>query len=540
MEIDVLKAMKIGRAFDISLLSQLNVDAFYGIEISEWPARIAEVAMWLMDHQMNIRLSETFGEYFHRLPLEKSPTIVHTNALRTDWRELLPPDKCSYVLGNPPFVGKHLMTEEQGRDMEAVWGNERKCGVLDYVTGWYKKAAEYIQGTDIVVGFVSTNSISQGEQVAALWEPLFRDHGIKIHFAHRTFAWESEARGKAHVHVVIIGFANFDTPNKRIFEYHEGNVVASAARNISPYLIEGPDLAVGARTKPLCPVPPCEYGNKPTDGGFLIIEEEDRKQFLAENPEARQYLRPLLCAEEYFHSIPRWCLWLVDASPADIRNIPGIRQRVQSVRSFRLASKKAPTREKANQPALFAEIRQPKARYVVIPRHSSETRSFIPFGYFSPNVILHDSCSCIPDATLYHFGVLSSSMHMAWVRQVCGRLESRYRYSGTLVYNNFPWPQASNDKQREAVEKAAQAVLDVRKDFLPPKGEGTLADLYDPISMPHSLTQAHSALDRAVDSCYRTQPFGGERQRIEYLLDLYEKLTAPLISPSRKKQRRQR
>lgn len=538
LELDVLKALY-GHQTAFPHISQLDVDAFYGIEISEWPARIAEVAMWLMDHQMNLRLSEAFGHLYHRLPLRKSPTIICGNALQLDWKKILSPKKCSYVLGNPPFVGKHLMTAEQGQDMELVWGANNGSGILDYVTGWYRKAAEYIQGTRIVVGFVSTNSISQGEQVGALWNPLFQNFALKIHFAHRTFAWESEARGKAHVHVVIIGFASFDKANKRIYEYHDGGVVEVSAKNISPYLIEGADLAISSRSKPMCDVPACEYGNKPTDGGFLIVEEKDREEFLSENPDAKKYLRPLLCDKEYLYSIPRWCLWLVDAPPGDIRNIPGIRKRVEAVREFRLASKKEPTKKKADEPTLFAEIRQPGSRYIVIPQHTSETRKYVPFGYFAPGVIIHNSCSAVPNATLYHFGVLSSSMHMAWLRQVGGRLESRYRYSTRLVYNNYPWPDGASAKQQAAVEQAAQCVLDARAEFLPPSGEATLAELYDPLSMPPRLVKAHSALDRAVDLCYRPQSFDTERHRVEFLFGLYEKLTAPLI-PSVGKRKRSR
>ena len=536
LEIEILKVIRRGDEQELNIqgLSQVDVDAFYGIEISEWPARIAEVAMWLMDHQMNILLSEAFGQYFARLPLKKSPTIVCGNALRLDWKKILPPAKCSFVLGNPPFVGKHLMTGEQGQDMELVWGDADGAGVLDYVTGWYRKAAAYIQGTRIQVGFVSTNSISQGEQAGALWNPLFQRFGLKIHFAHRTFKWESEARGKAHVHVVIIGFGAFDTSSKRIYDYEEKNVTISLARNIGPYLLEGSDVAVVSRTKPVSQVPHCIYGNKPTDGGHLIIEEKDREKFLAENSKAKRYLRPLLCAQEYLHSIPRWCLWLVDASPADIRAIPGIKQRVEAVRDFRLASKKGPTRENANQPTLFAEIRQPTSRYIVIPQHTSETRKYIPFGYFDPKVIIHNSCSAIPNATPYHFGVLSSAAHMAWVRVVCGRIKSDFRYSTNLVYNNYPWPESPSVKQRAAVEAAAQVVLDARKKVR----DATLADLYDPLAMPKDLVKAHADLDRAVDLCYRPQPFDTDSQRVDHLFALYEKLTAPLMATGKKERRR--
>jgi hypothetical protein len=483
--------------------------------------------MWLMDHQMNVRLSETFGQYLARLPLTKSPTIRCGNALRIDWKELVPPDKCDYILGNPPFVGKHLMTPAQAEDMELVWHGNGGAGVLDYVTAWYRKAAEYIRGTRIVVGFVSTNSISQGEQAGTLWNYLFQKFGLKILFAHRTFAWESEARGKAHVHVVIVGFAAYDAPNKRVYEYHGPRATASGARNISPYLVEGPDVAIIPRSRPICDVPACQYGNKPTDGGFLIVEECDRKAFLAENPGAKKFLRPLLCAEEYLHGVPRWCLWLSDAAAQDILDSPGIKSRVQQVREFRLASKKEPTRRKADEPTLFAEIRQPRTRYVVVPQHTSEGRRYVPFGYFEPNVIVPNSCSCVPDATLYHFGVLSSAMQMAWVRHVCGRLESRYRYSTTLVYNNYPWPQSPKERNVAAVEHAASEVLAVREKHL--RGAASLADLYSPLAMPPELTKAHAALDRAVERCYRSQPFTDDRQRVAFLFALYESLTAPII-----------
>ena len=541
LELEVLRALhgEEQQELDIQQMLLMDVDAFYGIEISEWPARIAEVAMWLMDHQMNQRVSEAFGKYVARLPLRKSPTIVCGNALRLDWKAILSPEQCSYVLGNPPFIGKHLMNAEQGQDMEFVWGETDRAGVLDYVTAWYRKAAEYIHDTRIIVGFVSTNSISQGEQVGTLWNPLVQRFGLKIHFAHRTFAWESEARGKAHVHVVIIGFAAFDTENKRIYDYEGEKLTVVTAKNISPYLVEGNDTTLIPRTKPICDVPQMTKGSQPTDNGNLIVEERDREQFLADNHGAEKFLRPFLCAEEYLHAIPRWCLWLVDANPSELRNIPGIKMRLEACRDFRLASKKEATRRGATQPGLFTEIRQPVSRYIVIPRHSSETRRYIPFGYFEPKFIVADSCSSVPDASLFHFGVISSGMHMSWVRQVCGRLESRYRYSNKIVYNNYPWPEAPSAKQRAAVEDAAQGVLDAREEYLADKN-ATLADLYDPLTMPPRLVKAHAALDRAVDLCYRPQPFPSERARVEYLFALYERLTAPLLPAAAKPRRSSR
>lgn len=518
---------------DIQQLSLVDVDAFYGTEIGEWPARIAEVAMWLMDHQMNIRLSEAFGQYFVRLPLKKAPTIVCGNALRLDWKKILPPEQCSYVLGNPPFVGKHLMTAEQGQDMELVWDKTNGAGFLDYVTGWYLKAAQYIEGTHISVGFVSTNSICQGEQVGILWNELFQKYQVKIHFAHRTFKWESEARGKAHVHVVIIGFGCFDTVSKHIYDYEGDTVTVVLAKNISPYLIDGSDIALPIRRLALCDVPEIVNGNKPADGGFLIIEDKEKKEFLKANPGAAKYVRPFLSADQYLNNERRWVLWLVDAPPTVIRENPGVRNRVEAVREFRLKSKKESTQRRANRPALFDQIRQPKSEYILVPRHSSETRKYVPFGYFGPENIIADSCTAIPNATAFHFGVLSSSMHMAWMRQVCGRLKSDYRYSNKLVYNNYPWPEAPSPKQRVAVETAAQAVLAVRREF----ERVSLADLYDPLAMPPVLAKAHADLDRTVDLCYRPQPFQNDRQRVEFLFGLYEKLIAPLIAPVKKRRR---
>jgi len=538
MEIEILKALYVGtqQELDIQRLSLVDVDAFYGIEISEWPARIAEVAMWLMDHQMNIKLSEAFGQYFVRLPLKKSPTIVCNNALRLDWNKVLPPNQCSYVLGNPPFVGKKARTADQQSDMEIVFGQMKGTGILDYVCCWYLRAAQYIRGSRIKVGFVSTSSVTQGEQPGVLWPILFRSLSLKIQFAHRTFAWESEAKGKAHVHVVIIGFGAFDTQNKRIYDYEsDGETVSTiSANNISPYLIEGTDGALQNRERPVSRVPEMQFGNMPNDHGNLLLSDEEKTVLLRDEPEAHSFVRPLLSAQEYLHGHNRWCLWLKDITPQSIRRFPEIRRRVEAVRAYRESSKREATKKLADYPTLFGEIRQPTAQYVLVPRHSSETRRYIPLSYFEPSFIVSDSCLFLPEATPYHFGVLSSAMHMAWVKTVCGRLESRYRYSAKLVYNNFPWPEAPTEKQRAAVQAAAQTVLAARKAF---PGD-TLADLYDPIAMPPSLVRAHAELDRAVDLCYRPQTFDSDRHRVEYLFALYDKLATPLITPAKPKRRR--
>jgi len=504
------------------------VDQFYGIEILEWPARIAEVALWLMDHQMNLKVSEAFGQLYQRLPLKKSPTIVCGNALRLDWRKVLPPAKCSYVLGNPPFVGKKARNAEQQADMEIVFGEANGTGILDYVCCWYLRAAQYIRGTRIRVGFVSTNSISQGEQPGMLWPILFRNLNLKIHFAHRAFAWESEARGKAHVHVVIIGFGAFDTMGKRIYDYESEKVTVVAANNISPYLIEGRDAALDNRENPICNVPEIQFGNMPNDGGHFLLTAREKQAWVKNEPSVGKYLRPLLSAKEYLHGEERWCLWLKDAPAEDIRASKEILRRVEAVRGYRTASRREATKKLADSAKLFGEIRQPDSKFVLVPRHSSETRRYIPLSYFSSEYIVSDSCLFIPDATRFHFGVLSSGMHMAWVRQVCGRLESRYRYSSKLVYNNFPWPN-TNSQQRERVAAKAQAVLAQRQPHLPPRGHATLADLYDPLSMPTELLRANDELDRAVEKCYRSEPFHSDRERVEFLFSLYEKLTAPLL-----------
>jgi hypothetical protein len=564
LEIEVLKALN-GRQrhLDIPTLSLVDVDTFYGIELSEWPARIAEVAMWLTDHQMNVRLSEVFGQYFVRLPLRKSPTIVCGNALRLDWKEVLPPEQCSYVLGNPPFVGKQFMDAEQRADMATVCGHIKGYGLLDYVAAWYVMAASYVRGTRARVAFVSTNSITQGEQVGVLWHALFQQ-GVKIHFAHRAFLWESEAKGKAHVHVVIVGFGASDRARKRLYEYEAalsarrgepdesagGEVVAAVAEvaNINPYLVGGPDIVLAARGKPLCPVPEIVFGSMPNDGGHLLMTGAGREEFLREQPEAARYLRPFVGAKEFLNGTQRWCLWLDGANPSEFRRMPAVMARIHAVAMHRRTSKRQTTKELAGAPACFGEIRQPDCRYLLIPSVSSERRRYIPIGFMRPSVIASNLVLLVPGAGLYHFGVLSSAMHTAWVRQVAGRLEVDLRYSNRIVYNNYPWPGKPTAAQRSRVEEAAQRILDLRVElgvgrggFLPAAKKGgqavCLADLYDRESMPLTLSKAHKALDRAVDRCYRRQPFTSDRQRVEFLFALYERITVPLVPPRRKKKR---
>ena len=525
---------------DVNQLSKVNVDQFYGIEIEEFPARIAEVALWLTDHQANIALSQAFGQFYDRLPLRASPHIHVGNALRMDWKQVIPPDQCSYILGNPPFVGKHYQNAEQHADMAAVFRDFKNIGDMDYVVSWFYRAAEYIQGTNIRVGFVATNSITQGEQVPVVWGLLFGRFRVKIHFAHRPFAWESEARGKAHVHVVIIGFGTADSGNKRIYDYDSDpeHPLVSEATNISPYLTPGSDSFVTKRTKPLADVPEMRCGNKPSDGGNFILTDAEKKALLSVEPAAAKFLKRFTGSEEFINGTMRWCLWLKDASPAELRVLPEVMSRVQGVKAFRAKSTAAPTRKAAQTPTLFFYISQPENDFIAIPEVSSERRTYIPIGLLSPDVIVSNKIYVLPQPSLYLLGVLSSAIHMAWMRQTAGRLEERYQYSGSMVYNTFPWPQAVTAKQRSAVETAAQAVLDARAKY----PTSTLADLYDPLTMPAPLLKAHQDLDRAVDRCYRPEPFPSDRHRVEYLFALYEKLTAPLVAaakPARKGRRTQ-
>lgn len=533
LELEVLKALYGDqRVIDIRNLSVVDVDAMYGIEYSEFPARIAEVAMWLVDHQMNQIVSAAFGMYFVRLPLKKSATIWHDNALRVEWKTVLAPAECSYVLGNPPFVGHTWQSDEQKADQKLVLKDIKGHGILDYVCNWYVKAAEYIQGTSIRVGFVSTNSITQGEQVGILFNHLFKKYRISIHFGHRTFAWRSEARGSAHVHVVIIGFGLEQITGKRIYDYDPdpSNPTVVSARNISPYLIEGRDEAAVPRTKPICPVAKMSWGNKPTDGGNFILSPAEREELIRREPAAEEYIFRYMSGGDFINGIERYCLWLNGIDPKELRAMPLVLERVAAVKAFRLASIAPTTQEYAKHPTLFRQIAQPGTDYLAIPEVSSERRQYIPIAYLPQDVICSNKIQFIPNASLYSFGVLTSAMHMAWTKVVGGRLKSDPSYSNTLVYNNFPWPHKPSDKQKAAVETKAQAVLDARAEH----PNSTLADLYDPLTMPPKLSKAHTALDRAVDLCYRPRAFTSDRLRVEYLFELYDALVAPLTAAADK------
>lgn len=501
----------------------INVDSMHGIEILEFPVRIAETALWLVDHQVNIDISKEFGKYYVRLPLIKTPHIVHGNALQIDWEEIVPKNELSFILGNPPYVGKHLRNDEQNEDMELVCSHIKNYRTLDYVCCWYIKAAEYIKDTDIKVGFVSTNSITQGEQVGILWDYLLNEMDVKIHFAHRTFKWFSEAKGKAQVFVVIIGFAIFDVTNKFIFDYETpaSEPIEVKAKNINQYLIDSKNIIITNRSKPVCDVPEMLYGSKPTDGGNLILTDKEKEEFLIKEPKAKKFIKPLISAREFLNGEKRWCLWLVDIQPPEIKKLPELKKRIENVKNMRLKSKKAATVKLADVPYLFGEIRQPDSNYVLIPRHSSENRKYIPMEFLSKDNIVSDSCIALPNATLYHFGVLTSEMHMAWVKQICGRIKSDYRYSNVLVYNNFPWHENPPENKVKEVEKWAKELLKVRNEFR----DSSLADLYDPLSIPKKLIDVHKKLDRAVEKCYRSKAFKTDLDRLEVLFELYDNLT---------------
>ncbi|TSA23437.1 class I SAM-dependent DNA methyltransferase [bacterium] len=528
LELEIIKEIhkKSQVIHNVESIIGLDVDQFYGIEYEEWPARIAEVAMWLMDHQMNMMVSETFGEYFTRLPLRKSATIVNGNALRIDWNDIVAKDELSYILGNPPFYGKQYQTKEQKEDMKLIFQGVKGYGVLDYVTAWYIKAAQYIQNTNIKVAFVSTNSIAQGEQTGILWNELFDIYNIHILFAHRTFKWNNEARGKAAVHVIIIGFANFDTNDKRIYEYEDirGEPHEIKAKNINPYLVDAPNVTITKRRNPICDVQHISFGSMPNDGGNFLFSDEEKAEFVEKEPEAVKYFRPLLSARQYLNGENRWCLWLKNISPKELRILPYIKERVERVKELREKSTRKNTRELANKPNEFGENRQPREEYILIPRHSSENRKYIPFGFFDPYYVASDSCLAIDNANLYEFGVLESMMHMTWIKYICGRIKSDYRYSNELVYNNFPWPDKPIEKNAKKVKEKAELVIKIREEY----PDCSLADLYDPIAMPAPLAKAHRELDKAVDLCYRAQPFKDEMGRIEFLFNLYEKYVFPL------------
>lgn len=505
---------------DLSLFLKVNVDQFYGIEVEEFPAQIAQVGMWLMDHQMNTIVAEYFGLYYARLPLKQSATIVQGNALRIDWESVVPKSKLSYILGNPPFIGFKYASPEQKNDLKLVFGEKKKIALLDYVSAWYRKSAEYIQGTRTEVAFVSTNSIVQGTQVGDLWGLLLNNFNIRINFAHRTFKWNNEAKGKAAVHCVIVGFALFDRSEKILFEYEDisGDPNPIIVKNISPYLIDADDVIIRSRRRPLCDVPEMVMGNQAMDGGNLILEEDEYDAFLREEPLAEKYIKKYMMGKEFINKKNRYCLWLKDCPPEELRKMPRVLERVRKVQEIRANSNDKGARRLSNSPTLFRESRNP-SQFIAIPIVSSERRNYIPIGFLDNNTIVGNKLFMICDANLYHFGVLTSNIHMSWMRAVGARFKSDYTYSKDIVYNNFPWPNPTS-QQKETIEILAQNVLDVREGY----ASSSLADLYDPLTMPLDLVKAHNNLDRAVVAAYGGKGFNSEAERVADLMERYQEL----------------
>ncbi|MBI5676528.1 MAG: class I SAM-dependent DNA methyltransferase [Nitrospirae bacterium] len=559
LELEILRAVRASGQMHLNIFQLVNVDVdqFYGIEIEEFPSQIAQVALWLTDHQMNMLVSEEFGQYFRRLPLTHAAKIHCGNALQMDWNDVVSVYDVDYILGNPPFVGKKEQKVEQKADMALIFGDIKGSGVLDYVTAWYLKAVNYVRGDEktgnlldnlpnmpkppiekIKIAFVSTNSITQGEQVGVLWSELLR-LGVKIHFAHRTFQWSNEARGKAAVHCVIIGLALHEAAQKRIYDYDtpRSEPHAIKVKNINPYLVDGENLIIKSSSKPICNVPEMRKGNEATDDGHLSLLQEEKEELLTIEPGAAKWIRAFVGSEEFINKKNRWCLWLKEIDPGELRKMPNVMKRVKKVREFRLASPKAATVVRAETPWLFGEIRQPaKGSFLLIPKVSSEKRTYVPIAYLQSDVIINNTVQFIENADLYLVGILQSSLHMAWLRAVGGRMKSDYQYSINLVYNNFPWPNEPSEKQVAAIEQASQAVLDARAAH----PESSLADLYDPVAMPPDLRKAHQALDKAVDVAYGKKTFTSDAERVAFLFELYHKYTSLLPSPEKPKQRRRK
>lgn len=488
----------------------VKIHQFYGIEINDFASVVAKTALWIAESQMMIETSNILQRNLDFLPLKSYANIVEGNALRIDWETVVPKNELNYIMGNPPFVGFTYMSVEQKKDMDSLFPGVKN---LDFVCGWYKKANDYIKNTKIECGLVSTNSITQGETVARLWEQV----DFKINFAYKTFIWDSEANLKAHVHCVIIGFADFDRKEKFLYVDKQ----KTKAKNINGYLTDAPNLIVQSRNKPLCNISPMVYGNKPADGGYLIIEDEDYADFIKKDPNSVQFIKPLLGAVEFLHNKKRWCLWLDGANPSELKKCPLVMERIKGCKETRENSVAAGIRKFATIPTLFAQITQPVGKpFVLIPRVSSENRRYVPMAFLDGNTIVSDAVQIVPEANIYEFGILTSNVHMAWMRAVCGRLKSDYRYSKDIVYNNFPWCNPT-DEQKAKIEQTAQAILDARAKYT----ECSLADLYDETVMPPELRKAHQENDKVVMSAYGFSIKMTESECVAELFKLYEKLT---------------
>jgi N-6 DNA Methylase len=591
LELDVLRAARklgapIENVFDAL---KVNVDQFYGIEIEEFPSQIAQVAMWLTDHQMNVQAGAEFGRHFSRIPLVKSASIRKGNALDIDWAEFVPPEKLDFIIGNPPFIGSKILTADQKTSLTSVLQGVANDGILDFFAGWYIKAGQYISSTpdgfggiaaktnkgrkgfkdvkfsnsvrpELVEGlaldgvgdlfanpiqketkarrsvrcaFVSTNSICQGEQVGVLWGWMLAQ-GIQIQFAHRTFQWTNDAPGKAAVHCVIVGFG-MEAKAPRLFDYEDikGNAHEVAVRNVNPYLVDAPTVVLPSRREPICKVQDLNYGSFALDDGNYTLDADARNAVLADGAKAKKYVRPFIGGQELLNAGARWCLWLKDGNVQEISKLPEVMRRIEAVKAWRLKSGRATTVKLGQTPMLFAEVRQPTKRYIAIPTVSSERRQFIPIAFLEAEVVASNQLYVLDNATPYEFGILSSTMHNAWVRYTCGRLESRYRYSAGIVYNNYPWPEAISDKARQGIASAAQAVLDARAVHQTGASPSSLATLYNPTTMPANLLTAHKALDKAVDAAYaekdkQAKNLKSDAQRVAFLFGLYERYTSLL------------
>lgn len=519
LENQVVRAMTHGQAFigleEFSPI-KVNINQFYGIEINDFAVTVATTALWISESQMLAETEQIIKHDIDFLPLKNNANIHEANALRIDWESVVPKEKLNYIIGNPPFVGYTQQSNEQKNDLRAVCS---ECGKnIDYVAGWYFKAAKFMEGTDIRAALVSTNSISQGEQVAAIWKPLFANYKIHIDFAYRTFRWDSEASDKAHVHCVIIGFSKNRSVRKQKQLFDNGNI--RTVNNINPYIVDAPTIFIERRSEPLCGTPAFVRGCQPTDDGNFILTAEEKEEFLKNEPQAEQFIRPFMMGKDFINRKPRYCIWLDGANPTDLKKCPMVLKRVANVREFRLKSTKAGTRAKAETATLFDEIRDPKTDYIALPVVSSQNRRYIPLDYLSNNTIPGNKLFCMQGASLYHFGVLESNVHMAWMRIVCGRLKSDYSYSNTIVYNNFPWPEV-NEEQREKISSTAQAILDARALY----PDSSLADLYDELTMPPELRKAHQQNDRAVMAAYGFPISMTESECVAKLFELYQKLT---------------
>lgn len=516
LENQALDLVSGGQLFlDVGGIIKVSIGQFYGIEINDFAVTVAKTALWIAESQMMKETEEVMNTNLDFLPLKSYANIVEGNALLTDWESVVPSYKLNYIMGNPPFIGGMMATKEQKADMLSAIGDVKGLGELDYVAAWYYKAADYIQGTRIEVAFVSTNSICQGQQAVTLWKPLF-EKGVRIQFAHRTFIWDSEAKVKAHVHCVIVGFSLWNRAKKALYD----NDLVRYVDNINSYLAEAPNIFVESRTNPLCNIPKIRFGSMPRDGGGFILSDEEKDELLKKEPLAAQWIRPYLGAYEFINNKSRWCLWMVGANPHDLKQCPTVMRRVESVRDFRANSVAAGTRKFAETPTLFCQIAQPDSEYIAVPKTSSERRRYIPIGFLPNTVIASDLLFLIPNATLYHFGVLTSNVHNAWMRTVCGRLKSDYRYAKDIVYNNFPWCNPTPE-QKKKIEETAQGILDARALY----PNSSLADLYDELAMPPELRKAHQANDRAVMQAYGFEvKTMTESTCVAELMKMYQKL----------------